>query len=479
MKRYLLIALLSIAPCLVVGQIPVDSIKAIVKQAVASKRSKSIIVGVVYADGTRQIFSEGKLSDKNPKMPDGNTIYEIGSITKVFTSLLLAEMSLKNQLDLNDPISTFLPKTLKVPVRNQKEISLLSLSTNRSGLPRNASNTDPIDPDNPFAEYTRNDLYEFISHFELGRDVDSKWHYSNIGYTLLGDMLSIVGQKDFKTLVDETICRPLTMHNTFFSLPRDRKLLVAQGHTECGQPTGAWDFPLAGGGGLRSTMNDMLAFAEANLGLTQTNLLPAMELTHISRAKKDGNDTYTTMGWTLSNDSGKYILFKDGGTGGYRSFIGLDKRNNIAVVVLSNSNNAVTDIGWHILDPSHTLEPYNYPWTLLDTLRTSIQKGGVEAAIELYQKLRVSNNSAFVFNEKQLNHLGNELSRKKKIKEAIKIYKLNAKEYPKSTVVYESLAEIYRRNKDLTTAITYFEKARELEPQNSHWTYILKKLKRS
>jgi hypothetical protein len=86
-----------------------------------------------------------------------------------------------------------------------------------------------------------------------------------------------------------------------------------------------------------------------------------MELTHILRAKKDGNDTYTTMGWTLSNNNGSYLLFKDGGMPGFRSFLGIDKINKIGVVVLSNSNNSVTDIGRHILDSNRIVEPYQYP----------------------------------------------------------------------------------------------------------------------
>lgn len=475
-KRYLTIALLVTATNNVFGQLSVDSIKAIIKQEVASKRSKSIIVGIVDARG-RQIFAEGKLSDKYAIQPDGNTIYEIGSITKVFTSLLLADMSLNKQLDLKDPISKYLPKTVKTPIRNGKEISLLSLSTNRSGLPRNASNIDPKSLDNPYAEYATKNLYEFISNFELSRDVDSKWQYSNIGYALLGDILAIVEQKDFATLVNQRICRPLSMNSTFFSLPPKQKLVIAPGHNETGQPADAWDLALAGGGGLRSNVNDLLNFAAANLGFINTGLLSAMELTHVLQAKKDGNDTYTTMGWTLWNEDGKYLVFKDGGTGGYRSFLGIDKINKVGVVVLCNSNNSVTDIGWHILDSKHKIEPYQYPWALLDTLRATVKTNGVDAAIELYQQLKDSKDISFIFNEHQLNYLGSELRRNKKIKDAIKIFELNIKEYPKSTIAYESLGETYKRNKNKKAAVQYFEKSLELEPQNPHWTFILKKLK--
>jgi tetratricopeptide (TPR) repeat protein len=267
------------------------------------------------------------------------------------------------------------------------------------------------------------------------------------------------------------------MKHTFFTAPPRLKLKTAEGYAETRQPAGPWDFPLAGGGGLRSDINDMLTFAEANLGFTDAAILPALELTHVKQAIKDGNDSYVTMGWTLWNEEGRHLVFKDGGTGGYRSFLGVDKKDKIAVVVLSNTNNGVTDIGLHILEPNHNIEPYKYPWALLDTLRSTVQARGADEAIALYKQLKAANNKSFTFNEQQLNHLGTELRRSKKIKAAIKIFKLNAAEYPKSALVYESLAETHKRNKNKKTAIGYFEKAKELDPNNPHWTYMLDKLK--
>lgn len=474
MKKYLAIILIITISKPVVGQIPHDSIKSIIKQEVINKRSKSIVVGIINANG-RQILSEGRLSDENPALPDSNTIYEIGSITKVFTSLLLADMSLKHQLSLTDPISKYLPKSLKTPVKNGQEITLLNLSTHRAGFPRNAFNLDPKNLDNPFADYTINRLYEYVSKFEPSREINSRWEYSNIGYALLGHILSLVAQNDFDTLVNQSICKPLNMNSTFFSLPQKLRN-VATGHTEYGMPTNDWDLLLAGGGGLRSNVNDLLIFVAANLGFIKTDLHPAMELCHVPQAKKDGNDGYITMGWTLRNDRGEQILWKDGGTGGYRTFLGIDIKNRFGVVVLSNSNNSVTDIGLHILDSTAAIKPYRYPWNLLDTLRAVITTNGIDAGIELYKYLKFLKDPVFVFDEEQLNYLGDGLRRNNKIKDAIKIYKLNLREYPTLPLVYESLGETYRRNNDKKTAIKYFKKAHGLEPENLHWTYLLKKL---
>jgi len=201
-----------------------------------------------------------------------------------------------------------------------------------------------------------------------------------------------------------------------------------------------------------------------------------MQMTHTLQAKKDGNDTYTTMGWTLSNNNGSYFLFKDGGMPGFRSFLGIDKINKIGVVVLSNSNNSVTDIGRYILEPRRRIEPYQYPWAVLDTMRFTIRTAGVDAAVDLYSRLKNLKRPELIFNEAQLDYLGNELRKGKQINNAIKIYNLNAKEYPKNTLVYESLAEAYRRNKNKRKAKEYFEKARALDPQNLHFAYILERL---
>ncbi len=457
------------------AQLPADSIRAIIKQEIAAKRSRSIIVGIIDAKG-KQVIAEGKLSDTDPRTPDASTVYEIGSITKVFTTLLLADMTLKKEVNLSDPISTYLPKTITAPVRNGKQISLLSLATHRSGLPRNATNIDSKDPDNPFADYDRPDLYEYLSSATLNRDIDSRWQYSNIGYALLGDILSTAGHMPFDTLVLRDICRPLKLNHTFFKRPSSLKLTEAKGYTEYGRSTSHWDFPLAGGGGLRSDLNDMLRFAAANLGLVKTDLLPAMELSHQKQAKKDGNDGYVTLGWTLWDDHDRQILFKDGGTGGYRSFIGLDKKKGYGVVVLSNANNIVTDIGLHILDSTYAIKPYKYPWALFDTIRDVAIAKGAAAAIQLYHRLKDSKDSMLIFNEQQLNYTGDELRRAKKQTDAIAIYEFAISEYPKSPLAYENLAELYKCIGNKKQAIAYFRKLHELEPEHIHWSYMLKKL---
>jgi CubicO group peptidase (beta-lactamase class C family) len=477
MKRFLQITILLVAHYKVCSQIPADSIKGIIKREVANKRSKSIIVGIIDANG-RQIYSEGIVSDQKPVRPDGNTVYEIGSITKVFASVLLAEMSLKHQLNLTDPISKYLPRTVISPVRNGREITLLTLSTHRSGMPRFPYNPYPKDIDNPYADYTEEALFAYVSGFQPDYDFDTRWRYSNVAYGLLGNILSRIAKKDFESMTLGTICRPLNMRWTSIKSTKQMIANIAPGHAITGQPTVSLELgALEAAGALRSNVNDLLTFAAANMGLIKTNLLPALQLTHVLQAKKDGNDTYTSMGWTLANDSGREILFKDGGTPGYRTFLGFDKEKKLGVVVLSNTDNSVTDIGWHILDPNHKVEHYRYPWRLLDTMRSTVYTSGADAAIKLHDQLKSANDTAYQFSEQQLDQLGHELRRKGKTEDAIKVFEHNAGVYPKSTNVYVSLGEIHRRTGRNELAAAFFGKALALEPQNEHLKRMLNSVK--
>ena len=461
------------------AQLPSKEIKAMIKTAVDSKRSKSIIIGIIDSNG-RKIFSEGIISDNDPRLPDSNTIYEIGSITKVFTSLILADMSLKQQLSLQDPISKFLPKSVKTPNTKGKEISLLDLSIHTSTFPRFPYNVDPKNLDDPYGDYTTKCLFEYVSAYQPDIEIGSSWRYSNTAYGLLGYILTTASKaKNYEELNKEQICKPLGMQSTVITLTPSLLKNTAIGHSEYGKPAPPLNLSsIDGAGAFRSNMKDMLTFAAANLGLIQSNFLPAIQLTHAKHIKKESNGPdYATMGWTLWEKDGRNLIFKDGGTPGFRTFIGIDTKNKFGVVVLSSSNNGVTDIGKHILEPTSPINTYRYSWALLDTLRETVKSKGTDTAIQLYKALKATK-APYSFDENQLNNLGQELRRSKQINDAIKIFELNQAEYPNTTLVYESLGEIYKRyQKDKKKALAYFEKAAQLEPFNLHWNFIVNKLK--
>jgi D-alanyl-D-alanine-carboxypeptidase/D-alanyl-D-alanine-endopeptidase len=469
--------LLFLTPDLVFSQISLDSVYSIIKKEVAHKRSKSIIVGIVDANG-QHILSAGVLSDKDRRLPDGNTEYEIGSITKVITSLMIADMSLKKKLNLSDPLLKFLPQYVKPLDKNVRDITLLNLATHTSGFPRFPDNNDPKDLENPYADYTVGQLYEYLSRFQPTRVPGTQFQYSNTGYSLLGQVLINVSGKDYESLVKEQVFLPLKMNSTVITLTPELKSNLAIGHNEYGAAVSGWDMPaVASNGALRSNVNDMLIFVSANLGLMKSDLYPAMELCHQKQARKGNDDAYITLGWTLFDHDGKEILLKDGATAGYSSLIAIDKKKNRGMVVLANTQNEIKNIAYHILDSTFALKPYTYKWALVDTINTVAKQKGVVAAIALYHQLKTSKKSGYVFDEASLIYAGNELRKANQPSEAIKLYKFNLREYPNSTQTYENLADLYRRTGNMKLSIATYEQLLKIDPKNAPGIWMLNQLK--
>ena len=148
------------------------------------KRSVGIVVGVVGPDG-RRVVAHGELATDAPAEVNGDTVFEIGSITKVFTAILLADLAAEGALELETPVQRLLGPDVAVPTRNAAEITLLNLTTHSSGLPRMPNNFRPADAGNPYADYTVAQLYEFLASHELERDIGAEVEYSNLGTGLL------------------------------------------------------------------------------------------------------------------------------------------------------------------------------------------------------------------------------------------------------------------------------------------------------
>lgn len=311
-----------------------------------------IVVGVIGPEG-RRVISYGHLEKGDPRSLDGDTVFEIGSATKVFTSLLLADMVQRGEVALDDPVAKYLPPGVKMPERNGRVITLVDLATHTSGLPRLPANLKPKDPANPYADYSVDQLYQFLSGYQLTRDIGSQYEYSNLGGGLLGHVLARRAGMDYEGLVRSRICDPLGMDNTRVTLTPEMKARLAIGHNQGLESVENWDFlTLAGAGALRSTANDMLTFLAANLGYLKSPLAPAMAATLNVRRPTGQPGLEVALGWHIWTTNGKEIVWHNGGTGGYRSFIGFDQKARIGVVVLSNTFTAVgaDDVGRHLLD---------------------------------------------------------------------------------------------------------------------------------
>ena len=312
------------------------------------RQSVGVVAGVTSAEG-RVVVGYGRLSADDPTQPDGDTVFEIGSITKVLTSTLLADLVSHGELGLDTPVQSLLGDRARIPARNGAEITLGHLATHSSGLPRLPDNFDPEDPANPYADYTVDDLYAFLSSHELGRDIGDAVEYSNVGYGLLGHALAVGEGTDFETLIRERILEPLQMSDTAVELTPSLRDRLATGHDGRLRPTANWDLAaLAGAGALRSTVNDLLTFLEANLGRRESPLREAMDFARMPRREEPALGMDIALGWIIAEEGGREFVWHNGATGGYASFIGFDPGAGEGVVILSNSAASVDNLAYRL-----------------------------------------------------------------------------------------------------------------------------------
>ena len=324
-------------------------ILAAIKERVDGKRSSGMVVATIEADGGTSLAAYG---DPGPgaRPLDGDSVFEIGSITKVFTATLLVDMADRGEVKLDEPVQALLPAGVKVPQRNGRQITLLDLATQSSGLPRLPSNLKPRDMTNPYADYTAAQLYDFLNGYELARDIGSQYEYSNLGVGLLGHALARRAGRSYEALVTERILKPLGMAHTGITLTPWMKEHLAQGHNAAGAVVPNWDVAtLEGAGALRSTAHDMLRFARGNLRASEGRLQKLMPQAHAAQRPTGTPGLSVGLGWHIRRAGEHDIVWHNGGTGGYRTWMGFDAQRKIAAVVLTNSSQGADDLGYALL----------------------------------------------------------------------------------------------------------------------------------
>lgn len=364
-----------------------DDIRKILADRIdRDRQSVGIVVGIIEPAG-RRVISYGTLAKDGRRPVDAGTVFEIGSITKVFTSLVLADMVQRGEVALTDPIAKYLPGEVRVPQRNGRQITLEDLSTHTSGLPRLPDNLRPADPANPYADYSVEQLYQFLSNYTLPRDIGSQFEYSNLGGGLLGHILARRAGMDYEALVRSRILVPLKMSDTAIRLAPAMQARLAAPYDGSLNAARNWDLPtLAGAGALRSTATDMLAFLAANLGYTDSPLAAAMaamlkERRSAGPALGDARMD-VGLGWMITTRKDAQIVWHNGGTGGYRAIIAFDPRRRVGVVALSNAGTVagVDDIAMHLLDPAVPLIGPTKPHTQI-----SVDPRSYDALVGRYQ----------------------------------------------------------------------------------------------
>ena len=291
---------------------------------------------------------------------NSNTAFEIGSISKTMTAAILAGLIEEGRLALDDPLSRILPDDVALPEFDGQPIRLRHIVTHSSGLPPLPSQMQFADPTDPYAALTEQALLDSLSDVELSRAPGTAFEYSNFAMMVLSYGLAHYTGNTFDQLLMEYVTAPSGMLQTYTQSPPEG-VHPAQGHTQNGTATGAWNFNAntAGVGGVRATLDDMIRYAEANLGKGNPEAAGHFQTTHAAIGTFSG----TTMGmnWIHVPLGERSLLMHEGGTGGFSSLLALDPDASRAVVILSdtsvNAINGLAGLAMHLLDPAYPLPP--------------------------------------------------------------------------------------------------------------------------
>jgi CubicO group peptidase (beta-lactamase class C family) len=339
--------LCSAVPAVAGAQQTAGTIDSLARTFRARHPTPALVIGVVTSKGER-ILPYGVAGDDSTRVT-GATRFEVGSVTKIFTSLLLARMVESAGVRLDDPIARYLPDSVKAPEYMGQEITLGELATHSSGLPRLPTNIAPANMADPYADYTAAKLYDFLDSYALPRAPGSSYEYSNLGAGLLGFLLSRHAGTSFAELLEERIFQPLGLSDSYVAEPGDSSdARLARGHAE-GRPVPFWHFgSLEGAGAVRSSTNDLLRLIGAELHPERTSMANAIELSQEIRFHASP-ELALALGWhVVQLPDSSSLYWHNGGTGGARSFVGFVPGTEAGVVVLVNEAlplNAVTQFG--------------------------------------------------------------------------------------------------------------------------------------
>ncbi|UCF63697.1 MAG: beta-lactamase family protein, partial [bacterium] len=305
------------------------------------------VIGIIDKQQKRQVFTYGAKSIQGADAPDANTIFEIGSITKTFTTILLANIYLNGQFT-DDTVAHYLPASrVTLPSQDGVQIRMVHLATHTSGIPRSPQR-DPgyplpgeYDPLNPYSVYTTDDVYDYLTqHCELEFTPGTWWSYSNTGMGLLGHIIGLVDGSSYQTVLQRDIFDELGMNNSSLFLTNQQRVNLALGHDENLEIVPNWyaGDMFQGAGFIKSSLNDMFLYLEANLGLIDTPLRDAMDLTH-QPVMHQGSMGEQGLAWfILQLDDGQTIIYGGGNTNGYSAYIGFNSNASTGTIILMNSS---------------------------------------------------------------------------------------------------------------------------------------------
>ena len=352
----------------------VAGLAAVLEQRLQGDRTGACFAAaVVRPEGVARAVA---CADADPlRAIDADTAFEIGSVSKTLNGLLLQLLIEEGRLQLDDPVQTHLPEGVRMPQYGEAPITLRHLLTHTSGLPSLAPSWRITSPANPYRGIGVGELHDGLASVQLARAPGERFEYSNLGAMLLSDVISRVAGRAFGELARERVFQPLGMRSAHVG-EAPAGVRVAAGHSPNTQAVPAWDFDpaLAGVGGVRASLNDMVAYLEAQLGLMDSPLAASIAASHAPVHPQGGAPM--GMGWMRAPLNASQVLVHEGGTGGFSSFVAFTEDRSRGVVVLSDtamtSLGGLGSVGLHLLDdavplgaPRLVAEP---PAELLDAL---------------------------------------------------------------------------------------------------------------
>ncbi|MEO1051972.1 MAG: serine hydrolase [Bacteroidota bacterium] len=365
-----------------------EGVSQLTSSYVNSARNRGLMVAVIDGDQI-QYYGFGELAKGSNQVPNKNTVFEIGELSSLFTTTLLSDLVLNNEVHLDDRLQDFLTDTIKVPTfqniicttrpaawydyddQNAYEpaiirtacgpdpntpptcITLCNLASHSAALPELPKGLKRKG-NNPFAGYEMSTMLSRLEKLDLKQRPGEYYKRSDFGIALLGEALSHQQGMDFEALAIKRLFTPLDMQDTRITLNAAQLDRLAKAHNKKGKVVDYWSYgALAPAGGFRSTAKDLARFVQANMGATKTSLEFAFDATHQSWLTVEGkgaDKTDMTLGWFIKSPNTKASkIWLSGSTGGFSSFIGFLKHEKKGIIILSNSSNSVAELGQDLL----------------------------------------------------------------------------------------------------------------------------------
>ncbi len=328
---------------------PLDhTVDSLVRKYIQLEPAAGLSVGI-YKDRKSGFYHYGTIAKGREILPDDSTFYEIGSITKTFTSLILAHLVNEGKLALKDPIVKYLPDSV---AENEalKNISVVMLANHTSGLQRMPGNFLVVVKDalNPYKDYPVEAMMAYLKKAKLENEPGKSFSYSNLGMAVLGYILEKAGGSDYQNLFERYITGPLSLKNTTLSLDSAQKTRMTRVYNENGEETPAWDFQvMAPAGAVRSNVADMVNYGVSMLDPSRGESFEKAR--QLVLTKSHDGLAKIGLGWMILEKDGVTIYTHSGGTYGSRSFLAIVPDKKIVVTLLSNSALDVDETGAHLL----------------------------------------------------------------------------------------------------------------------------------